>query len=280
VAALAETWDRIHDWLKANAPVVLASLGPPATDEQLREAEQAMGVELPGEVKDCYRIHDGQRVIPTPVSYWPDLHCVPAFLYGEDWLNLADMVMVWRGMRDLLAQDRFRLYAVCSRFPHNLSEQVPWQALQPGVYDCRWGLDKVQVVVAGQLPREAHNAPLQLFSASPELVGFAGGAYRRRSEQTSRLLGQLFDNLRAEGFAVSFTMEDFNRQYVKEHFARLTPEERAAVLQALPPEERLAGLPPEQRLAGLSAEQMEQIRQHLERLTTGHAVPHKRRRKS
>jgi cell wall assembly regulator SMI1 len=102
MGALEETWDRIHDWLKANAPVVLASLGPPAADEQLREAEQVMGVELPGEVKDCYRIHDGQRIIPTPVSYWPDLQCVPAFLYGEDWLSLADMVKVWQGMRDLL----------------------------------------------------------------------------------------------------------------------------------------------------------------------------------
>jgi hypothetical protein len=34
---------------------------------------------------------------------------------------------------DLLAEDRFRLYAVCARFPHNLSGQVPWQERQPGV---------------------------------------------------------------------------------------------------------------------------------------------------
>src|SRR3954453_14486870 len=35
---------------------------------------------------------------------------------------------------DLLQEDRFRLYAVCARFPHNLSGQVPWQGRQPGVY--------------------------------------------------------------------------------------------------------------------------------------------------
>jgi hypothetical protein len=192
---------------------------------------------------------------------------------------------------ELLAEGRFRLYAVCARFPHNLSQQVPWQERQVGVYDCRWGLDTVRVVVAGELPREAQNAPLQLFSASPELVAFAGGAYRRRSEQTSRLLGQLFENLRAEGFAVSFTMEDFNRQYFKEHFARLTPEERRDVLQSLPPEERrevLQALPPEeqeevlrtlleQRLAGLSEEQ---IQQYLDRLRGGRrAGPRRARRK-
>ena len=127
---------------------------------------------------------------------------------------------------ELLPEDQFRLYAVAARFPHNLSGQVPWQERQAGVYDCRWGTDTVRVVVAGELPREAHNAPLHLFSASPDLVGFGGGAYRRRSEQTSRLLGQLFERLQGEGFAMSFTMEDFKRQYVKEHFAQLTPEER------------------------------------------------------
>ena len=70
-----------------------------------------------------------------------------------------------------------------------------------------------------------------------------------------------------------YTMEDFQRQFVKEHFAKLTPEEREDVIKSLPPEERLAGLsadqkltrqeqeellqalPPEKRLAGLSADQ-------------------------
>jgi hypothetical protein len=124
------------------------------------------------------------------------------------------------------------------------------------VMDCRWGTDTVRVVVAGDLPREPHNAPLQLFSAAPELVEFGSRAYQRRSEQTSRLLGQLFEKLQAEGFAMSFTMEDFNRQYIKEHFARLTPEEQRQALELLPPE---------RRLAGLSAEQ---IRQYLDKQTT------------
>ena len=64
-------------------------------------------------------------------------------------------------------------------------------------------------MVAGELPREPHNAPLHLFSASPELVGFGGLAYERHSsEQTSRLLGRLFEGLQREGFAMPFTMED------------------------------------------------------------------------
>jgi hypothetical protein len=168
---------------------------------------------------------------------------------------------------DLLPEDRFRLYAVCARFPHNLSLQVPWQARQPGVYDCLWGLDAVRVVVAGELPCEAHNAPLHLFSASPELVGFASGSYRRRSEQSSRLLGQLFERLQGEGFVMSFTMEDFNRQYIKEHFPKLTPEEQEEVLKSMSPE---------RRLAGLSAKE---IRQHLDRLTAGRSEATRPRRR-
>jgi hypothetical protein len=86
---------------------------------------------------------------------------------------------------------------------------------------------------------------------------------------TSLLLGQLFERVRKEGLAVAFTMEDFKRQYAKEHFARLTPEEQCEALQALSPEqqqEMLQALPPEKRLAGLSAEQIEQVRQHFDRL--------------
>jgi hypothetical protein len=36
---------------------------------------------------------------------------------------------------DLLPEERFRLYAVCARFPHNLAGRVPWQEQQAGVYD-------------------------------------------------------------------------------------------------------------------------------------------------
>jgi hypothetical protein len=166
----------------------------------------------------------------------------------------------------LLPDDQFGLYAVAARFPHNLSGQVPWQRVGAGVYDCRWGTDTIRVVVAGELPQEAHNAPLHLFSAAPNLVDFGGSAYQRRSEQTSRLLGQLFEKLRGEGFAVSFTMEDFNRQYVKEHFKNLTPAERREALESLAPEERrtvLQSLPVEELLTFLSAEQVQQLRDQL-----------------
>jgi hypothetical protein len=58
----------------------------------------------------------------------------------------------------LIPEDQFGLYAVCARFPQQVSGQVPWKPVQPGVYDCEWGTDTIRVLVAGELPREAHNA--------------------------------------------------------------------------------------------------------------------------
>ena len=104
---------------------------------------------------------------------------------------------------------------------------------------------------------------------------------------------------------MSYTMEDFKRDYIIEHlpealdrlppdrrrnffqslsfevirkfFQSLPVQERLELLQSLPLEERLAALPVEERFAGLSAEQ---IRQYLEQLTAERtAKPRKPRRR-
>jgi hypothetical protein len=124
------------------------------------------------------------------------------------------------------------------------------------VYDCRWGTDTIRVVVAGELPREPHKALLHLFSAAPELVEFGRTAYRRHSEKTSLLLGQLFKKIREEGLAM-YTMEDFVHDYVKEHFARLTRQEQREALERLSPEDL--------------GEVLEQVRQLLDQRAAGRA---------
>jgi cell wall assembly regulator SMI1 len=62
-------WDRFHVWLNKNAPQVLPMLNRPATDAQVRGAEEAMSVKLPDDVKAAYRIHNGGD----------------GFLWGLDW---------------------------------------------------------------------------------------------------------------------------------------------------------------------------------------------------
>ena len=78
---------------------------------------------------------------------------------------------------------------------------------------------------------------------------------------------------------MSYTMEDFQRQYAKDHFARLTPEEQRQALELLSPERRrevLKSLPVEDLLAALSTEQI----QHLQQQAANRpAEPRKPRRK-
>jgi Mg/Co/Ni transporter MgtE len=151
------------------------------------------------------------------------------------------------------------------------------------------GEDDVRVIVTGQLSRERHNAPLHLFSAVPELEEFGSRSYEERSDQTSLVLRQLFEQLQQEGVRMVDTMEDCQRDVFKKEFSKLTAKKRREVFESLPPEERrevfeslplgeqlafLQALPPEERLAGLSEKQ---IREYLDRLTAHR--PSKRRRK-
>jgi hypothetical protein len=168
---------------------------------------------------------------------------------------------------ELLPEDAFRLYAVCARSPQDLPGRVPWQKCQDGVYDCLWGTDSVRVVVAGELPRKPRNAPLHLFSASPQLIGFGQGAYQRRSSYTSQLLGRLFGRLKEERFAMAYTWLDFERDYAKKYFPQLSPEEQQEVLCTLPVEVRLGGLTEDQ------------IRAYLEKKSSSPKSPAKKPRK-
>jgi hypothetical protein len=78
---------------------------------------------------------------------------------------------------------------------------------------------------------------------------------------------------------MAYTMEDFERDWMKKHLPKLPPQELEDVLRTLPLEARLAGLPAEARLAGLPAEARlaglseEQIRRYLDRTAAGRKTP-------
>jgi cell wall assembly regulator SMI1 len=129
-------WDRIHRWLDRHAPHVLASLKPGASEEQIRAAEQALGVTFPDDVKLCYRIHDGQQEVPVPVSYWPDLRTVPGFLQGDHWFSLEDMVDTWRMLKGLLDDGSFDQ---ARSFPHGPIRTDWWHPRWIPVADCGCG---------------------------------------------------------------------------------------------------------------------------------------------
>src|SRR5262249_58435509 len=130
------------------------------------------------------------------------------------------------------AEDEFRLYAVCSRFPHNLANTLAFQPVQEGVYEVQRGTDVIRVIVLRQLPKEEHNAMLLLFSGSQELVSYGAEHYHQRSENTSSLLEKVLTRYASEGITMSYTMNDFQRDYTKSHLKDLTLEERLEGLSA------------------------------------------------
>ena len=188
--------------------------------------------------------------------------------------SVAYRKLVSRSPSELLPEDQFGLFAVSARFPQQLSSQVPLERVGDGVYNCRWAVDLVRVIVAGELPKDPWNAGLHVFSARPDLIEFGRRSYRPRTGHASVLLGELFEGLQGEGLGMPFTMEDFQRQYARDHFPRLPREEQREVMQSLPLEVRLSTLTDEERLAGLTEEQrlagltQEQIRQYLDRLNS------------
>ena len=44
MSEIAELWARLETWANANAPKMLEDLNPGATDEQIAELENALGV--------------------------------------------------------------------------------------------------------------------------------------------------------------------------------------------------------------------------------------------
>lgn len=166
---------------------------------------------------------------------------------------------------ELLPEAHFRLYAVCARYPHNLAGQVVLTELQPGVYECLRGTDRIRLVVLAQLPEAEHNAMLHLFSAAQARVRYGVEHYRQRSDETSTLVGRLIAQYRKEDVLMSYTMADFRRDYTKEHLKDLTPEER---LEGLSPQEIRAVLSPEKLLEGLSPEEVAAL---LKRFQAGDA---------
>ena len=69
-------WSRIETWLARYAPIILSKLQPGATDEELRQAEAVMGIELPKEVRNLLI----PCIYPFLVRLYPHKHLQHAFL--------------------------------------------------------------------------------------------------------------------------------------------------------------------------------------------------------
>ncbi len=88
------TWlEEIKSMLRGRLGSLESSLLPPASDADISQAEQAMNVTFPAELKQLYAIHNGE------------LHSGPGLFFGLQFLTLGEMVNEWKIWSDL--QDEY-----------------------------------------------------------------------------------------------------------------------------------------------------------------------------
>jgi cell wall assembly regulator SMI1 len=80
---IRETWDVIHDWLDGHALALRNKLKKPANAAAVQKLEKLIGLELPGDFKASYQIHNG---------------CFPGsgLLIGVPWMSLEAIAKEWQ----------------------------------------------------------------------------------------------------------------------------------------------------------------------------------------
>ena len=100
-ALVDESWRRIEAWLGEHLPGVKATLRPGVSDADLAKFEETLGRPLPDDVRESWKIHDGQkegRGNPPGLIYGKSLLALVSrdTMAGrsalEEWQNLARRV--------------------------------------------------------------------------------------------------------------------------------------------------------------------------------------------
>jgi hypothetical protein len=135
-----------------------------------------------------------------------------------------------------------------------LNNKTSFREVEQGVFELIWGKRLIKVIVSSRVALETRNALWLLFSGKPQRFAYGDEHYQWRHPRERAVLNQLYELYKKEGVVMPYTMDDFNRDFTRDHLHLLRPEE---LLKDLPTEERLKGLPPEERLKGLSPEIIE-----------------------
>lgn len=164
----------------------------------------------------------------------------------------------------MLPLQQFQLYAVSTRYPQKLlSKEKDFKKLTDGVFDLNWGHRQIRLLVLNQIPIEQRNALWLLFNGKPQSFYYGNQHYQWRDPRQRAVLNKIYELYRMEGAVMPYTIEDFEKDYIREHLYVLSPEEvlkkysPEEVLNKYSPEERLKGLSLEERLKGLSAEELD-----------------------
>jgi cell wall assembly regulator SMI1 len=122
-------WKRLAKWSAQHLRQDVGPAAAPASSEAIRDFEKAIGAKLPKDVRDSYRVHNGQCAGGTGIIY--GLEVVPlreSLLHWKNWVSGRR-----QSVRDGSAAD---FDEDCSSFPHDYVRQVYFDsAWIPLTYD-------------------------------------------------------------------------------------------------------------------------------------------------
>ncbi len=147
----------------------------------------------------------------------------------------------------LLPESKFQVFAICTSYPQKLLGStnqfgVEVKKIKEGVYQIESKLiGSIIILVLSQMALKEQNALWQLFSGKADGFKYGDAHYEWQAPEDKSLIYQLYQKYLNEGIKMSYTYEDFHRDYTMPFIESLPTELR---LKGIPPSERLKGLPP------------------------------------
>ncbi len=143
-------------------------------------------------------------------------------------------------LEKLLPVSNFKLYAISTRYPHNLNNKLKIVELKTGVYEILLDINTIQLIVLSRIPKSPENALWQLFSGKADKFVYGNKHYKWHYDKQQSVLNSLYELYKMEKINMSYTWNDFERDYIKNHLHLLSPEER---FRDILTEDRLRDIP-------------------------------------
>jgi hypothetical protein len=135
--------------------------------------------------------------------------------------------------------------------------KLKWKGVSQGVYDIECVGMNVRLIVLSKIPKSANNELWRLFSAKAEVVEEAISHYQEiyLNSEHSVLMQQLYEFYLKEKLPMTYTLEQFKKDFVISHLREIPTEE---VLKQYSPEEVLKQYSPKEVLKQYSPEEIKQ----------------------
>jgi hypothetical protein len=141
-----------------------------------------------------------------------------------------------KSLSNLLPEEDYKLYGLTTHEPTQLMGKLKWKGVSQGVYDIECVGMNVRLIVLSKIPKSANNELWRLFSARAEVVEEAISHYQEiyLNSEHSVLMQQLYEFYLKEKLPMTYTLEQFKKDFVISHLREIPTEE---VLKQYSPEE-------------------------------------------